>query len=424
MKHLKFAVMLVCGLIALCAEQASAVAAQAPPLSGQARISLLTSSPTGDEVYTLYGHTALRVHDPETRIDVVFNYGIFDFSRPNFIYRFAKGETDYMVRAYSFSDYLIEYIERGCMVYEQVLNLTPDERESLWQALVLNERPENRVYRYNYFFDNCATRLAAMVENNVRGTIKYPERSGSRSVAATNPPAVSSVLQIERPTFRDAINFCTRHHPWITFGCDLVMGAPTDREMTLKETFFLPEYLKDAFDGAEIEREGVMQPLVSTVNILSEETQMPGKTPPFPTSPLACFMLVFVGVAWLTWMEWRKKTYFGWLDGILFFAAGMAGCILFFLSFISVHPCIFPNISLLWLHPFHVAGTVFFSVKKFNKLAFWYHFINFATILGMSVAWIFIAQHFNIAFAPLIAALWVRSGWALLRKKLSDGRQG
>ncbi|MDR2681269.1 MAG: DUF4105 domain-containing protein, partial [Tannerella sp.] len=386
--------------------------AQAPPLSPQAQISLLTSSPIDDEVYTLYGHSALRVYDPEAKTDVVFNYGIFDFSRPNFIYRFAKGETDYKVGAYNFSYYLVEYIERGSEICEQVLNLLPEEKESLWQALVLNEQPENRVYRYNFFFDNCATRPAVMIENSIRGSIKYPASHGDNPSTKGLPPA-------EQSTFRDAINFCTRNHPWITFGCDLVLGAPTDRAMTLKETFFLPEYLRRTFDKARIERDGTTQPLVIRTNILAEETRTPAQSPPFPTTPLACFSFVFIILLYFTLREWRKKTYYRWLDILLFFSAGIAGCVLFFLSFISVHPSIFPNISLLWLHPFHLAGIVFFSVKKFNKLAFWYHFINFATIFGMSMAWIFVTQHFNTAFTPLIASLWLRSGWALLRKKLS-----
>jgi hypothetical protein len=399
----------------------SATAIQAPPLSAQAQISLLTSSPSDDYVYTLYGHTALRVYDPEANIDVIFNYGTFDVSRSNFIYHFAKGETDYMVAAQHFSYYLMEYISRGSEVYEQILNLLPEEKEALWQALVINERPENRVYRYNFFFDNCATRPVVMIESNICGTIKYPlqiRQLSSPGATAADPSSVLSVSQTGQPTFRDAINFCTRHHPWITFGCDLVMGAPTDRVMAYRETFFLPEYLKEAFDKAEIKRDSGIQPLVLKVNILSEKTQTPEKSPPFMTSPVACFTLVFIVIVWLTWLEWKKKTYFRGLDAILFSSAGIAGCILFFLSFFSVHPCMFPNISLLWLHPFHLIGVFFFSVKKFKKLAFWYHFINFAAILGMLIAWIFITQHFNMAFIPLIASLWLRSGWTLIKKKV------
>ncbi|MDR1524034.1 MAG: DUF4105 domain-containing protein [Tannerella sp.] len=417
MKHPYYMILFLCSFTVISTKYAPAAALQAPPLSPQAQISLLTSSPTGDAVYTLYGHSALRVYDPGTKLDEVFNYGIFDFSRPNFIYRFAKGETDYMVRAYNFNYYLLDYIERGSEIYEQILNLLPEEKESLWQALVLNERPENRTYRYNFFFDNCATRPVAMVENSIRGSIRYPGQPASRDYRADTkdaPPA-------GRSTFRDAINFCTRHHPWVTFGCDLVLGAPTDRVMTLKETFFLPEYLRKTFDKAEIERNGATQPLIIKTNILSEETRAPEQSPPFATSPLACFTLVFIILLYLTWLEWRKKTYYRWLDILLFFSAGMAGCILFFLSFVSVHPSIFPNISLLWLHPFHLAGIILFSVKKFNKLAFWYHIINFATILGMSIAWIFVTQHFNIAFTPLIASLLLRSAGTLIRKKRSIG---
>ncbi|MDR2774989.1 MAG: DUF4105 domain-containing protein [Tannerella sp.] len=423
MKPLYFIIISICSFTVISTKYAPAAVSQAPPLSAQAQISLLTSSPADDDVYTLYGHTALRVYDPRADIDIIFNYGIFDFSRPNFIYRFAKGETDYMVAAQHFSHYLLEYINRGSEIYEQILNLLPEEKEALWQALVINERPENRVYRYNFFFDNCATRPAAMIENKIRGTIKYPLHTGQLAspdadAVATNPSSVLSVSRTGQATFRDAINFCTRLHPWVTFGCDLVMGAPTDRVMTFKETFFLPEYLKEAFGKAEIKRDSVVQPLVLKVNILSEKMQTAEESPPFMTSPLACFTLVCIIIIWLTRLEWRKKTYFGWLDTILFSFAGIAGCILFFLSFFSVHPCMFPNISLLWLHPFHLIGAAFFSVKKFNKPAFWYHFINFAAILGMLIVWIFITQHFNIAFIPLIASLWLRSGWTLIKKKV------
>ena len=376
----------------------TAATQQVRPLSPAAQISLLTSSPHEATVYTVYGHTGLRVFDPEAQIDAVFNYGIFDYTKPNFIYRFAKGETDYRLEAFPFSNYQYEYMLRGSEIYEQILNLLPEEKESLWQALVHNVRPENSVYRYNFFFDNCATRPVVMIEKNIKGTIRYAQ-------------------QTELPSFRDVINYCTRFQPWNTFGCDLVLGLPTDRTMTLEETFFLPDYLKEAFNNAEIVRDGVAEPLVIQKNILAEKTNDTEQIPSFFTSPLFCFTLLFLLLLLITWREWRREKYFHLVDCILFFAAGIAGCILFFLSFISTHPSIFPNISILWLHPFHFIGVFFFSVKKLNKMAFWYHFINFAAIFVMSVVWIFVPQHFNIAFTPLIAALLLRSGWALIRKK-------
>jgi hypothetical protein len=370
-------------------------------LSPEAQISLLTTSPSDDDIYTLYGHTALRVLDTVSKIDVIFNYGIFDFSKPNFLYRFAKGETDYKLEVSDFRYYLLGYTMRGSEVYEQVLNLLPEEKESLWQALVLNTLPENKVYRYNFFFDNCATRPIAMVEKSIHGTVKYAPSKNNRS-------------------FRDAINYCTRYQPWQTFGCDLIMGIPTDRRMTLKESFFIPAYLKEAAGKAEIVRDDTTVPLVSNVNILNEEV-IKEPSPLFITSPLACFGLFFIIVLIITWSEYRKLTHYILFDCALFFVAGIAGCIMFFLSFLSVHPGMFPNISLLWLHPLHFIGVLFFLAKKLNNMAYWYHFINFAAILLMSVAWIFIPQHFNIAFIPLIASLWLRSGWVLLRKRNSIG---
>jgi hypothetical protein len=386
-------------LLLLFSAHLSSETSEAQKLSSGAIISLLTSSPHDGEVYALYGHSAIRVKDDSVKMDWVFNYGIFDFSKPNFIYRFAKGETDYKLAAFDFKYYLIEYQERGSEVCEQVLNLLPQEREALWQALALNASPEHRVYRYNFFFDNCATRPIAMIEKNINGTINY------QGVDITE-------------TFRDAINTCTKYQQWQTLGCDLVLGLPTDRVMTQKERLFIPEYLRDYLANSVIVREATAQPIVLKTNILAP--QQPKPEPPFNilSSPLLCFSILFVILLITTIIERITQKYFRWIDSFLFLVAGIAGCIIFFLSFISVHPSTFPNINLLWLHPLHLLGAVFFAIKKWKKPAFWYHFINFAVIFAMCVAWIFIPQHFNIAFIPLIASLLLRSGWALLRKKL------
>ena len=162
--------------------------AQYPLLSKDAEISLLTVSPSEDEVYTVYGHTALRVRDASKKLDTVFNYGIFDFSKPNFIYRFAKGETDYRLAAQYTRDFLIEYEMRGSEVTEQILDIDSAGKARIWEALMINNRPENRVYRYNFFFDNCATRPAAIIEKLAGGKIDYN-------------------IPFKQQTFRDLINY-------------------------------------------------------------------------------------------------------------------------------------------------------------------------------------------------------------------------
>lgn len=367
-------------------------------LSEEAKISVLTSSPYEGEVYTLYGHAAIRVNDPTQKIDFIFNYGIFDFSKPNFIYRFAKGETDYKLGGMNFQDYVIEYEMRGSEITELVLNLDPEEKERIWQALVVNIQPENQVYRYNFFFDNCATRLITVIEKHLNGKIDY-----------NNPP--------ETQTFRDLINHCTRNHAWLTFGCDLALGSPTDRVATHYETLFLPMYLKDAFDKATIANpDGSTRKLISQTNLLTTaDPEEEGYKDGFFT-PIVCSLLLFLLVAGITAYEWKKKKYFRIVDCVLFFIAGIGGVILFFLSFVSVHPCTWPNWSLVWLQPLDLVAVILFSVKKLKKAAYYYHFINFAALTLMLVGWHFIPQHLNAAFIPLVLSLWTRSGYGVYRK--------
>lgn len=391
------------------------------PLRGQTRlseaaeISLLTSAPYDEEVFTVYGHAALRIHDPQQNLDIIFNYGLFDFAKPHFIYRFAKGETDYKLGAADFDAYVVEYQMRGSDITEQVLDLRPAEKDRLWNALAENYRPENRTYRYNFFFDNCSTRPAVLIEKALDGPIAYNDPYAAR-------------------TFRELINYCTRNHPWLTFGCDLALGSPTDRLATPGEMMFLPSYLKEAFAHATVvDPDGTKRKLVKATRLIGangeaaenqgketgEGYETAGKTEntwsdfftPFLVS-LLFFGIVFV----ITYKEWRRRTYYRIVDGLLFFLAGTGGVILFFLSFISVHPCTWPNWNLIWLQPLDLVAVILFSVKKLKKVAFYYHFINFAALTAMLLGWPWIPQHLNIAFIPLVASVWLRSGYGVYRK--------
>ena len=359
------------------------------------QISLLTSSPYEGEVFTVYGHAALRVKDDTHKLDYVFNYGIFSFSQPHFIYRFAKGETDYMLGACRYSDYMIEYQMRGSSVTEQKLNLSPEESQRLWLALSVNYEPQNRTYRYNFFFDNCATRPVRLIEENVPGKIVYR-------------------WQPEEKTFRDMINYCTRNHPWLTFGCDLALGSPTDRVATAHEMMFLPEYMKEAIASAVIvDAEGNERPLVqqSIVVPADEEEDLPMEW----LTPLFCAIIICIASMALTFYEYRKRYAGRWHDILLFTLAGIGGLVLFFLSFISEHPCTCSNWNMLWLHPLQLSILPLSLVKNGRKAVFYYHFINFAAIMIMLLGWRFIPQHFNHAIIPLIITLGVRSASYILR---------
>ncbi len=374
-------------------------AQQKVSLSDESEISVLIFGPSHDQVFTLYGHAAFRVKDTEQNIDLVFNYGIFHFSGSNFVYRFTKGETDYKLGAGNFLDYLIEYQMRGSYINELVLNLTTEEKNKIWDALLINYLPENQVYRYNFFFDNCATRLVSIVEKHTNGRIIY----------TTDQP---------EQTFRELINHCTREHPWQTFGCDLALGSPTDRAATPHETMFLPEYLESAFKTATIQtKDGHTRTLVKEIIPLANFEPEINNYPLERFTPLICSVLLLILTAGITYWEWKRKKYAKFPDIILFSIAGIAGCILFFLSFISTHPCVYPNWSLVWLHPLHLVGVLLIAVKRLAKAAFYYHFINFVALTLLLPGWLFIPQHLNAAFVPLILTLWLRSAFAVYRYK-------
>src|SRR5690606_35921872 len=165
-------------------------------LNDSAKISLITSSPWYGEVYAYFGHTAILVQDDSTGINAVFNYGYFDSSQPNFYYHFVKGETDYILGATSYEDFIAEYGSKGQEVVIQELNLTPKTKQRLFEALYLNAMPENREYRYNFFYDNCATRPRDMVEKYTNGTIIYQPTS-------------------KEQTFRDLVHECVSVDPWL-----------------------------------------------------------------------------------------------------------------------------------------------------------------------------------------------------------------
>lgn len=259
------------------------------PLSEESRISILTSYPSDEEVFTLYGHTAIRVLDPSQNVDLVFNYGIFDFHAPNFIYRFAKGETDYMLGVADFRNYFIEYQMRGSKVVEQVLNMNQTEKEKLWQTLIINYEPQNRKYRYNFFFDNCSTKPRDLVEKAVEGKINYKENKN-------------------KLTFRDLINDCTRNHNWYTFGCDLALGSPTDRITSIREQMFLPLYLVSAFDEATVSTpSGEKRKLVQSSSVLIEENKDIDKSSPSLFSPLFVSISLLLAVATLTIIAFKRK---------------------------------------------------------------------------------------------------------------------
>ncbi len=354
------------------------------------RISLLTCSP-GTQIYTLFGHTALRYEEPARGIDVVFNYGMFSFKAPNFIWRFVKGETDYMLGVTPFDYFQEEYTERGSSVYQQTLNLLPEEKKKLTELLEWNSRKENRVYRYNFFYDNCTTRARDRIEECIDGAVCYLE--GGRELS-----------------FRDIVHQYTKGHEWAQFGIDICLGSRADELIDYRVQMFAPFYLLNAADSARImEPNGQERPLISVKETLIPASGDGVECEYYWLKPLAAgWLLFFITLLISLYGIWKRKIEW-WLDILLFGAAGAAGCVIAFLVFFSVHPTVSPNYMLFLLNPIHLfylPFQVYLSVKREKD---WYHWINLVVLTLFIMLFGCFPQEFNPAVLPLAASLWLRS---------------
>lgn len=135
-------------------------------LSNQAQVSVLTCG-TGNESYSLFGHTAVRVSDPENFIDVVYNYGAFDFGTPNFVLKFIKGDLQYFAIAHSYTDFINDYIYEKRSVYQQELQIPKELKQKLFENLNASLQLEKRNYTYKFIDKNCTSMVVDVINKSL-----------------------------------------------------------------------------------------------------------------------------------------------------------------------------------------------------------------------------------------------------------------
>ena len=353
------------------------------------RFSLLTCAP-GTEIYSLFGHTAIRYENYTRRIDVVFNYGMFSFNTQNFIFRFVAGETDYQLGITPYSYFEAEYAMRGSSVYQQVLNLTQSEKERLLTILENNYLPENRIYRYNYFYDNCTTRARDKIEECIEGKVVYPDSLSSKS-------------------YRSIVHEFTAGSPWDEFGIDLCLGAEADKEINKRQQMFSPFYMKYYASNAYIvDAGGTRRPLIldeaKIVDVEPEDVQ-----PGFILSPLMCGALFLALCVVMAWGQWKtQRIWWGW-DIVLYGLQGLAGCIIAFLFFFSVHPTVGSNWLLILFNPIPLLYLPFMVYKAVKRKKDYYHVGNMVYLTLFITILPFCGQEFNLTVLPLALGLLVTS---------------
>lgn len=308
-----------------------------PDMTDNARISLLTCTP-GEELYARYGHTAIRVTDETNDLDVVFNYGIFNFNTEHFYWKFVRGETWYELGASTYFWFMREYEMTNRPVYEQVLNLTADQREELWQALLTNFQPENRQYLYNFVFDNCATRPYYLIARTLGDTI------------------ISDYTGYTGVTYRAFIRHYTGALSWENAGINLLFGPRADQPMTSEQRLFLPEELMFFLQEARL-TDGT--PLVSESDAAPFEIE---PTPWYASWPLG-LALYFLIVALISLFDRKRQRWSWWLEliaGILYLLLIL---IVVFLTFFSCHPLVGFGWRLLIIPLTHLCARLIYIIR-------------------------------------------------------------
>lgn len=346
--------------------------------SDHARFTILSCT-SGPDLYSIFGHTAIRYEDTLNgkKVDWVFNYGTFEFS-DDFYWKFAQGKLDYKLSLEDFGSFQQEYIYTGRGIFEQELILTADEKRKLFELLEENYQPENRVYRYDFFYDNCATRVRDII-------LKSLSRSAGFTYVYARPY-----------TFREAIQHYLDHMPWSDFGIDLALGMPCDREVEKGQMMFLPDSLMKEFNYASA---GTGALAARASELLPAEYELHDDT--FFT-PVIVFGLLLLLQFFAGWWWVRKGKTESPVDRVLLFVTGIIGVVVFFLWFLTDHTATRWNLNIIWANPLHLI-LVFMSWKK-RWISLYMKFLVIILFV-MICCWFFLPQTLHLAVMPMVIGL-------------------
>jgi len=355
-------------------------------LSPDAEISVLTIGP-GESLNDAFGHNAFRVLDKSLGIDVTYGYGEYDFESPNFYLKFAQGKLNYLISRANFSDFFNYYVRYNRTIKEQELNLTSQEKQTLFNYLETNYKPENRKYLYDFFYDNCATRIRDVTNK-----------------ATTNSIDFSLSDNFELKTFRELIHEHVGLNTWGSFGIDIALGSVIDKNATANEYMFLPKYIHLFFDNAKINgSEG----LVKKSSVLFEKKE-PHSTLSFLFSPLFVMGLLALLILFITYKDFKKNKRSKWLDVMLFGITGSIGILILLLWFATDHSATAQNYNVLWAVPLNL-----FVLRQLFKpqIKNWFKsYLKFLIIMLclMTLHWLIGVQVFALGLIPLLIAILIR----------------
>ena len=358
-------------------------------LSDQAQLSMVTIGPYPPELWSSWGHSAIRIYDPKQNIDIAYDFGRFSFKQKHFYWNYALGKTYYSIGKFSGYKRLRQhYVDQNRSIKEQVINLNLEEVQKVFDALEENNKPENRNYLYNYVYDNCATRLVDMVNLAMPNKVLYD----------------SSFLGNDK-TIRDLMDEGLTYQPWGDLLIDLFLGQQIDKKADFRETLMMPKYVHLAFAQSKIDRDSVNVPMVKdNYNIENSPSQLTNGI----FTPFNFFILLFFLVGFITNRNFKTQKRTNWVDLIIFSFVGVLGFICVFLWLGTEHLSKY-NWNLLWAIPMHLPAIWLIATKKYQFILIRY--FRFTGILNALTLlfWVVLPQSLPQAVVPFVLLLVLRS---------------
>jgi len=357
----------------------------------------------GEPVYSMFGHSALRVHDPVLGIDRLYNYGTFDFSDPLFIPKFAYGHLRYFLSVSPYRAALRAYERQRRPVIEQRLALSRSQRTALFRFLEVNARPENRYYQYVFFHDNCSTRVRDVLEQALGGAVQFANRPDPQK------------------SFRHLLDPYAASLPLIDLSFDLALGTPAGRQPTPREAHFLPEYLFKAFSHATIETRDTTRALV----VQTDTTQWIEGYDATPTAfnwPLATgWVFLVLTLGWTGWQATTGRQPGTRGDALLLTGVGLTGVLMCFLWFVATYEVTEHNWNLFWAWPTHLIAAAVLLWRPSAPGLRSYLGVTAVGAAVVAIGWTWWPQPLHAAVFPVVLAIGVRAGWrAMLQPETRD----
>lgn len=359
-------------------------------LSEGATISVITCAPSQGELYSAFGHSAIRVHDPVHNIDFAYNYGVFDFNQPNFYLNFTKGHLLYKLAVQSYPDFRYTYLYFNRWVHEQVINLDQSQKQKIFDYLQWNALPENQNYLYDYFYNNCATKIRDVFAESLGNSIAFD----------------GSFIQTDY-SIRQLTDLYLQQQPWGDLGIDICLGLPMDKKATPYEYMFLPDYIESSFNHASLITTSGSIPLVKETVVSNPENEpiiLGG-----PPHPWIIFGSALLLIALISIYDFRRVKLSKWLDATLLSVTGLIGLLLFILWVATDHKAAANNFNLLWALPTNLFGVYLIFANRGRLSKIYFGGASILTLL-LIVSWPFLPQQLNVFLIPVVIALGIRYG--------------